>query len=349
MRCGCGYSFDPSRTEEAAQDLLICTQEEQLYEQYLAARVEQTREVCQIAEAVCIREPLNKEAIANLSKARRRLQQAREELLAQSKTIAKNYQASKKAKKLVSSTARAGSQVRNAGIKSSQIGPVIKTQAIEKPVIRKKELKPDIKEKVARKIGSLILRKKEVTVDKTSIKETNRFAPSLTVTKQTGPERTRQSAKPAIKATGDTVIETASKILTRAKPARKTRTRKTQRKQSAIMATPSNTFKAAQAAKASAILQLAMKVIEVGNGRKDSVRLKTTPPNQKKLCEPDKLIKSDKFTCPHCTATHDINTTRCGCGYQISSASAEIPGLALDDADRELFNDPASIQITKFG
>jgi len=340
MRCGCGYSFDPSRTEEAAQDLLICTQEEQLYEQYLTARVEQTREVCQIAEAVCTREPLSKEAIENLSIARERMQQAREELLAQSNAIAKNYQASKKAKKLVSSTTRSTSQVRNTGVK---------TQAIDKPVTRKKELKPDIKEKVARKIGSLIFRKKQVTVDNTSTRNTNRLAPSLTVTRQTGVDRIRQSTKPAIKAATNTAIKTAPKSLAPAKPVRKTRTRKTQRKKPAITATPNDTFKAAQAAKASAILQLAMKVIEVGNGREDSVKQKTTAPARKKLHKPDKLIRSDKFTCPHCTATHDINTTRCGCGYQFSSASAEIPGLALDDADRELFSDPASIQITKFG
>ena len=344
--CTCGYSFDPSRAEEVAQDLLICAEEEKLYEQYLAARVEQAQEVYQIAEAVYTQDNDTSE---NLSKAREGLEKAKEELFAQSKIIIKTRQTTQRAKVLVSKTTPTTTHARNTSIIPPQSAPIVINRSIKKSVTGKEDSKSNIRAKAIRKIESLIFKKKEKTVKPEDIKITGRIASSGRVNKQIKSDKAHQRGKPSRKASTKVSVKPAAKILTSTETIKKTALPVTRKKQSTITSTPDHSFRAAQSAKASAIMKLAMKVIEAGNIRKDYSKQKSASFSEKKTYEPEKLIRKDKFVCPHCTATLDTNTIRCGCGYQISSASTEVSGLALNDMDRALLDDPASIQITKFG
>lgn len=57
--CECGFSFEPDSIVETAQDLEIAVQDEQLYANYLSARVMQTREAIDSAKILLEREPEN--------------------------------------------------------------------------------------------------------------------------------------------------------------------------------------------------------------------------------------------------------------------------------------------------
>lgn len=57
--CGCGFSFEPTSLEETAQELEMAVQDEQLYSNYLSARVSQTKEAIDSARIVLKRTPEN--------------------------------------------------------------------------------------------------------------------------------------------------------------------------------------------------------------------------------------------------------------------------------------------------
>lgn len=69
-RCGCGFSFDPSSLEEAAQKLVLAAQEEELMENYLAARVSQANETFKVVQTRLQADPENNLLVRELEAAR---------------------------------------------------------------------------------------------------------------------------------------------------------------------------------------------------------------------------------------------------------------------------------------
>ncbi|GMR20075.1 MAG: hypothetical protein BMS9Abin36_0670 [Gammaproteobacteria bacterium] len=93
--CECGYSFDPATgIEESAQELGLNAQEEQLYENYLAARLAQTEESVKVAQTHLKSDPENQALQGRLAEAEAEAEQARAELTAQSERAHKAESAS---------------------------------------------------------------------------------------------------------------------------------------------------------------------------------------------------------------------------------------------------------------
>ncbi len=68
--CGCGFSFEPTSLEKTAQELEIVAQDEQLYENYLSARVTQTKEAISSAKIILAREPGNQLLVNDVKNAK---------------------------------------------------------------------------------------------------------------------------------------------------------------------------------------------------------------------------------------------------------------------------------------
>lgn len=67
--CACGFSFEPNSIQETAQEQEIAVQDETLYANYLAARVEQTKEAITAAKIVLERDPENPLFLTDLKNA----------------------------------------------------------------------------------------------------------------------------------------------------------------------------------------------------------------------------------------------------------------------------------------
>lgn len=99
--CKCGFSYEPNSAQESAQDLEIAVQDEQLYANYLAARVIQTKEAIEAAKVVLDREPENQIFINDLVQAKDEHKAATLENEAQIKKLAIAVNAAKSAKAIL--------------------------------------------------------------------------------------------------------------------------------------------------------------------------------------------------------------------------------------------------------
>ncbi len=87
--CGCGFSFEPTSLEETAQELEIIAQDEQLYDNYLSARVAQTKEAINSTRIILAREPGNQLLANDVTNAEAEHGTARADYQAQSEKLAK--------------------------------------------------------------------------------------------------------------------------------------------------------------------------------------------------------------------------------------------------------------------
>ena len=87
--CGCGFSFEPTSLEKTAQELEIVAQDEQLYENYLSARVIQTEEAINSAKIILAREPGNQLLANDAQNAEAEHKAASEDYQAQTEKLAK--------------------------------------------------------------------------------------------------------------------------------------------------------------------------------------------------------------------------------------------------------------------
>jgi hypothetical protein len=83
VRCGCGYCFDPNKLDGVTQELEAISQEETLYRDYLAARVDQSESAWQAARVAAVREPDNRVKAAEALLAEQNAMAARAEFDAQ--------------------------------------------------------------------------------------------------------------------------------------------------------------------------------------------------------------------------------------------------------------------------
>lgn len=83
VRCGCGYCFDPNKLDGVTQELEVISQEETLYRDYLAARVDQSESAWRDARVAAAREPGNRVKTAEALLAEQSAMAARAEFDAQ--------------------------------------------------------------------------------------------------------------------------------------------------------------------------------------------------------------------------------------------------------------------------
>lgn len=114
--------------------------------------------------------------------------------------------------------------------------------------------------------------------------------------------------------------------------------------QSVQTAVPNSAFRQAQAAKAEKILHAdkAMKSTSTIKKEEKSAAPLSNPSAPSLVIAattkaPRLYVLSNKKDCPNCTASVDIKTTRCRCGYEFSSSEAHIPPLAMSEEDRAEF------------
>ncbi|MDH5648659.1 MAG: hypothetical protein OEY67_03305 [Gammaproteobacteria bacterium] len=362
-RCYCGYSFAPSAEEETAQNALLRAQEEKLYEQYLKARVDQAKEMLIIAESVYAQKPDNNDHRQHLQDARAGLDKAIEELAVQSALVNETQRLAVAAKDIVSRYAQPNraSQERQTEkkIDSVSLGKNQPQKTIKQAVKKSPrnfsvpaKLLTAVKTGMQKSWGST---EKIKSVAKNVARKTEREPAITTVNMKaavtSAPKSIAIQHKPDAKPAGNPVqpIALAKTSATASKPMP---IRHEKQKQPVITSSPGKKFKSDQSEKAAAIMALAMKVIAAGEQRQhtlQSVAQEKTDIVMHPRPVPKKIIKQKTMNCPHCTATIRVDEERCGCGYQLSRPSAEIPGIVLNDNDLALLEEPKSVQITKFG
>ncbi|MFV1992629.1 MAG: hypothetical protein ACC635_01900 [Acidiferrobacterales bacterium] len=102
--CGCGFSFEPTSLEETAQELEIIAQDEQLYDNYLSARVAQTKEAISSAKIILARESGNQLLVNDVTDAEAEHKTAQADYQAQSEKLAKAHKAASVAREAMKKT-----------------------------------------------------------------------------------------------------------------------------------------------------------------------------------------------------------------------------------------------------
>ena len=329
--------------------MLITAQEEQLYQQYLRARVEQQQEDLQIAKQVLTEDPENNICQEKVEEIRMALQRSIAELSVQSKILAEASHAASSAKNTISRITHP--HTNKTIIAKPPVDPITrstKAPAPAKNITRKNNKHAPLPPAMISQLSKLA-KKSRQQAQPVANGQTNKIAQAIrntaalisnstaaTMQPQRTHKKTATASRPMTKRTATAVLQT--------QPAASP-------KPADISKTANTSFKTAQATKASTIMRLAMKVIEAGEKRNEPAkRLKMEL--QKKnpaISKPKPTLHRRKNVCPHCTAPIQPGENICLCGHDLSASGhsaanmGEVSGLVLDEADRILLDGQNSV------
>jgi hypothetical protein len=335
--CICGHHLDHDDTDAALTSEEIRLKAEELYENYLGARVDQAAKAVKTAQADFARDPSSQIKSDHVASAINELQMAKSELAAQSAHVAEM-------KKTVLPKIRPAAPVRVAVPAKKRVAALKAVAATPQARITRKPI-PVLTEVVAAAPPRPKQEPKVVTPPKQAAK---------VIAIAAAPPRPKQEPK----------------VVTPPKPTARVVT--TAPKKSPVIvaapgkpdfvppvqsATPNPAFRQAQAAKAEKILRaksapVPSVVKPIAKPVKEETRMmpvvepepaQTTPVITAKSA-PRLYSPRDKKDCPNCTASVVIAAARCRCGYEFPSSEQLIPALAMSDEERaefaKLFNIP---------
>jgi len=318
--CSCGHHLDHDDTDTALTSEEIRLKAEELYENYLGARVEQAAKAVKTAQAEFAREPSNPGKSEQVASTIREVQIAKSALATQSAHIAAM-------KKDMLSTAR---------------------PAAPNPVATPARKRVAALHAVATKPQARITRKPiPVLTDVVATAPTpvrpKHEAPKV-ATMVPAPVRPKLQAKVVATAPKKLPMPVATSRKPDIAPAVQS-ARKPEIAPPVQSATPNPAFRQAQAAKAEKILRAKItQPAPVAKAVKEEARMvpvaepkpsQTTPITAKTA--PRLYAPRDKKDCPNCTASVAIAAARCRCGYEFPSSEHLIPALAMSDEERAEF------------
>ena len=306
--CSCGHQLDHDDTDTALSSEEIRLKAEELYENYLGARVEQAAKAVKTAQAEFAREPSNPGKSEQVASTIREVQIAKSALATQSAHIAAM-------KKDMLFTARPAAP-----------SPVATSARKRVAALHAVATKPQAR--ITRKPIPVLT---DVVATAPAPVRPKHEAPKMATTEPT-PVRPEPRAK---------VVATAPKKL----PMSVATSRKPDIAPAVQSATPNPAFRQAQAAKAEKILRAKItQPAPVAKAVKEEARMvpvaepkpsQTTPITAKTA--PRLYAPRDKKDCPNCTASVAIAAARCRCGYEFPSSEHLIPALAMSDEERAEF------------
>jgi hypothetical protein len=347
--CSCGHQLDHDEKDTALSSEEIRLKAEELYENYLGARVDQAAKAVKTARADFARDPSNTAKSDQVDSAIHEAQMAESALAAQSARVAEM-------KKALLSTVRPAAPVpvaaparkRATALKAVAARPH-QARIIRKPI-------PVLTEVVA----TAPVRPKHLAIEVVSTAAPARQkheAPKMATTEPV-PVRPKHQASEMVSTAAPVperqklqakVVAAAPQKLPTPMPTSK----KPDIAPPAHSATPNPAFRQAQAARAEKILRAKntqpAPVVETVKEEARKVPVaepkppQTTPVITTKSA-PRLYTPRDKKECPNCTASVAIVAARCRCGYEFPSSEPLIPALAMSDEERaefaKLFNFP---------
>ena len=301
--CICGHHLDHDDTDTALSSEEIRLKAEELYENYLGARVDQAVKAVKTARADFARDPSNTAKSNQIDSAMREAQMAESALAAQSARIAEMKKAmSPKARSAAPNPVAAPAKKRVTALNTVTTKP--QARITRKPI-------PVLTDVVAAAPAPVRPKHEAKVVAVTSKKLPTTVAPSRKPDTAPPPQSARrpdiapsvQSATPN-PAFRQAQAAKAEKIL-RAKISQPDPVVKTVKEEARMV--PVAELKPPQ----------------------------TTPVTAKSA--PRLYAPQDKKDCPNCTASVAIAAARCRCGYEFPSSEHLIPALAMSDEERAEF------------
>ena len=298
MRCGCGYCFDPNKLDGVTQELEVISQEETLYRDYLAARVDQSESAWQAARVAAAREPGNRVKTAEALLAEQNAMAARAEFDAQ----VERARAVKNRIKVVRSNRRARRV--SAAAAAPRPAPVAVREALAPKPIAAPIAAPPARAPV-------------------------QAAPApvqAPLPKPTSPAPKPVVASPAPPAAPPKLVVRAPAPVVHAKPAA---VHKPERPKA-----PTVVQRPAPAPIAAAPAPVARAVPEILDKPTPSFRASQASRAQQIAPAPP---KTNSHECGNCSAKVPLNAKRCRCGFELPLAASQIPSLSLSPEERAAF------------
>ena len=363
--CHCGFSFEPTRLEEAAQALELTSQEEQLYENYLAARASQAEEALKVAETNLLEDPENEKKQALVEEARAEWEKARAELAAQTEKVERGKQASAAARRAVEKIRRTRSERRKAREQQAAAEARAKAAAEARKAAQAAQAKQVAMAKALAAQADAHIEAARASRPAAAPEPAARSTASDTVRAPARPVPKQKPTAPSPPAPANRDKEI---IVSAPKPAAKAAPRISKKATAA--------FRAAQAARAERALKAAAAASKTpavpapANGVNGKKRGKNgvkpapaplTPGNRKapsaaihaktpnKSAAKVRKRRVDANTCPNCTAQLKPKAKKCACGYVLQTSPVDMPELTLSEEDRLAMARIDSGHITKLG
>ncbi len=350
LRCSCGYRFDSGRADTTVDGLELIAQEERLYRDYLAARVQQAAKELEHARAVANAFPGDRVKTAELLLAEQRYNAARAALEAQNLRAqavaaraksAHNGASRKRAISPRSTVDRARLEhQRNGSPRKRATSPVFGLSQAAKPEKSKNDAAT--LHATAAKPGKLAVPKPATQVAlpaaQSSPKPVDKTDPAPSepaVVKVDPPPRQIATAEHTARAQAPVFREK----MTAPKPAGQLSVPAANAARSSVLPHPSPT-----AAKAYAVMRSSAPSLSV-NGSADALvtpgagsptpapafRAKQSARAQMTLVAFQQNATKD---CPNCTANMPLQAARCRCGFEFPDSQSQIPPLVLSAEER---------------
>ena len=369
-RCGCGFSFDPSSLEQAAQKLVLAAQDEELMENYLAARVSQANETFKVIQTRLQADPENNLLQRELESARLEMESAQAILAEQEAKTDKARKAADAARGAIREANEAHErrtarrlqkqeQDKQAAIAARRLAREtarLKTEEAARLAAEEAERQRQAEAEANRLAAEAAARQRQAEAESArKLAERQRKAEAVAQAKSRAIAAQRkqmeEARKLAAKAAGDIAAARDRKPRVNGTSYRQVADEATGSKpavQATISHNATHQFRAVQSEKASAVMALAMRVIEAGDDPEPTtVKKKAAAAHAPKIQTP--MARSESSICPHCTATLASNVSRCACGYTVDDSDMEISGLALTEADLAALGTFSQVSITKLG
>ncbi len=307
QECACGHQFDHDDADASLTSEEIRLKAEELYENYLAARVEQAAKTVQTAQADFARDPSNQDKSDRVASAIREAQTAKSALAAQSARMTEM-------RKAMLSTAPSPAP-RPVPTPARKRATALKAVAAKPQAQIKRKPIPVLTEVVAA-APQPVHPKRHAKAAAAAPKKPPAavvVAPAKREVAATQPPAQSATPNPAFRQAQAAKAEKILQAVNSVKPAPKP---SAQPAREELPAAPA--VKKPEPARATAPIPV-----------KTAPRLYAQP---------------DKKECPNCTSSVAIAAARCRCGYEFPSSEQLIPSLAMSDEERaefaKLFNSP---------
>lgn len=318
--CECGFSFNPEEMDDTTQTLVMAAQEEELFENYLAARVAQTEEALTVGLAILAKNPGDGEKEREVARLSEEAKQAQSELATQNQKAVHARQAARTARNTLHKlkTAYTLEQQTRTTQEQQQIDQAKRRKLHQQKVAQAKALAANADKDIQ---AAKAARAAHSTRAQQAQNKTVHPAPAMAAskTRSPAPATTPKQAAPAVSQQPTTAFrakqaanaESAMCALRAAKAAMQLAQAKNESTQQATTA-----FRAKQAAKAAAAQHKTQQQAQQAQPRK-----KQRPTN--------------RIECPHCTALLPLTAQKCGCGYVLQKgAGNKESALVLNAEDR---------------
>lgn len=321
--CGCGFIFDADTDSYQAVELV--SQEQEFYEAYLAARLEQARRTAEMAIETLAADPMNKSRAEEADKANRELEQINNEYEAQLGALTNaRQQAALARQQALAERKRLAAQAEQARKLSAEKK---KVEALQQRRANMSGRPPMTTRQVAEKVVADFAKLEPVEASKPSAREVARARAGRTRFNSTEAIRARRAAQAIIAEKAAAVSNRRITHFSMPPQLKDEVSKKAERvvrhARRSLENITENLAAAAQALN--------------GRGTGEQARKQ----HQFRLAQQDRLAASsqarpgtDYQECPNCTALIAKTSAACRCGYSFGTTGADMPGISLgaDDA-----------------